>query len=512
MVKYCNMKKNLILLAVAMLLTMSAFAQADKAKFFIEGQLATPSSAGEPWKLYNIHSQGISFSDHDTIYGYDTDKGVQLEFDHAATTHPQGFNCGMKFYRWQNNSGRWQVDSEVEDAEAAFSQQKVMSIMLVLDCSSSIGDADFAKLKAAAKQFIDVIIDKSYDGNVHIGIVGFNSMKNTQTFDLQPLTKESRKRMFQFIDTLQLNNRTAFYYAIDQGLENIKNYVPHLHFDRTKKYDGSYIIAFTDGYDNDSFDPSIGKAAEGTEHSYFKYVNNRIVNEKIGGAPIQSYVLAIRGNDVDRTNTDFERVLGALSHNGNGDKFYQLTNFDKLRAAFEEIGTNLINQWQSIYCYIPRGYDGRVRWTIECGDVARKFFMGINPSVGVLKSETWRDDGHGNMYIDDAGHAILALGLDMTFPVTDLISVGGYVELSTTEGGGGFGFTPEVSFSFPNNSAILLGAGYRGAARFDYNGFLMRVAYKHTTPWYFTLTYSSGSTGTTFMLGAGYTIFGRKFN
>ena len=498
------MKKRLTLLAAALLLTLTVFGQAENAKYYIEGQLATPTKSGQEWKLYNVRSQGITFTDSDTIYGHDTDKGVQLVFDHAATTHPQGFNCGLKFYRWQNNSGRWQVDSEVENAQAAFSQQKVMSIMLVLDCSSSIGDADFIKLKQAAKQFIDVIIEKSSDGNVHIGIVGFNSMRNTRTFDLKPLTKNSRKDMFQFIDTLQLNNRTAFYYAIDKGLDNIKNYVKDLKVDKDKKYDGNFIIAFTDGYDNDSFDPKIGKAAEGTEHRYFQHVNQRIMKEKIGGAPIESYVLAIRGNDVDRNNTEFERVLSSLSHNASGNKFYSLQNFDKLQSAFEEIGTNLINKWQSIYCYIPRGYDGRVRWTIECGDVARKFFMGVTGSVGSLSYRTkYPNNSH-------PGGFIAAAGLDMTFPITDLISVGGYVELNASSGIG-FAFTPTVAFSFPNNSAIMLGLGYRGADGFFSNGFLMRAAYKLTNPWYFTATYSIGR-GNTFMLGAGYTIFGRKIN
>lgn len=496
------MKRSLILLAAALLLSLSAFAQADKAKFYIEGQLSTPNKAGQPWKLYNVRSQGITFSDCDTIYGHDTDKGVQLIFDHAATEHPQGFACGMKFYRWQNNSGKWQVDSEVEDAEAAFTQQKVMSIMLVLDCSSSIGDADFVKLKNAAKQFIDVIIDKSSDGNVHIGVIGFNSMKNTRTCDLRPLTKESRKELFKFIDELELNKRTAFYYAINRGLDQMQQYVGKLKIDKDKKYDGSYVIAFTDGYDNDSFDPEIGKTAEGVENKYFQHVNNRITSEKIGGAPIESYVLAIRGNDVGKDNANFERVLSNLSHNGNGNKFYSLLDFDKLQAAFEEIGTNLINKWQSIYCYIPRGYDGRVRWTIECGDVARKFFLGANASLGGLGRFK---DRNGE---SQPSGVIFGLGIDMTFPITDLISAGGYVELNFSHGAG-FAFAPMVSFSFPDNSAILLGLGYRGAAAFQSNGFLLRAGYKLTNPWYITASYSMGR-GNTFMVGAGYTIFGRK--
>ena len=495
------MKRLFFFLTAAMLLSLSAFAQADKAKFYIEGQLSTPNKAGEAWKLYNVRSQGISFATSDTIYGHDTDKGVQLVFDHAATEHPQGFACGMKFYRWQNNSGRWQIDSEVEDAQAAFSQQKVMSIMLVLDCSSSIGSSDFVKLKNAAKQFIDVIIDKSNDGNVHIGIIGFNSMKNTRTLGLQPLTHDSRKAMFNFIDTLALNNRTAFYYAIDHGLNNIKDYVGKLNIGKDKVYDGSYVIAFTDGYDNDSFDPSIGKAAEGVEHKYFQHVNNRILHESIGGAAIESYVLAIRGNDVDHSNYDFERVLSSLSHNSTGNKFYSLNNFDKLQTAFEEIGTNLINKWQSIYCYIPRGYDGRVRWTIECGDVARKFFMGVNASLGGLKYQP---------KYDLQGGIMLGVGLDMTFPINDKISCGGYVELNLRQGVG-FAFTPTVMYQFPDNSAILFGIGYRGADKFQSNGFLIRAGYKLSNPWYITVSYSVGK-GNTFMVGAGYTIFGRKID
>ena len=103
---------------------------------------------------------------------------------------------------------------------------------------------------------------------------------------------------------------------------------------------------------------------------------------------------------------------------------------------------------------------------------------------------------------------MVALGLDMTFPVTNIISVGGYVELNYASGVG-FGFTPEVAFGFSNNQSLLIGLGYRGTDHFHSNGFLMRAAYKLSNPWYITASYSVGH-GNTFMLGAGYTIFGRK--
>ena len=126
--------------------------------------------------------------------------------------------------------------------------------------------------------------------------------------------------------------------------------------------------------------------------------------------------------------------------------------------------------------------------------------MGVNGSIGKL----WYPN------IEGRSCAMLGIGLDMTFPVTDLISVGGYVELNTTRGVG-FAFTPTVAFSFPNNSAIMLGIGYRGTDHFESNGFLMRAAYKMTNPWYITATYSVGR-GNTFMVGVGYTIFGRKID
>ena len=126
--------------------------------------------------------------------------------------------------------------------------------------------------------------------------------------------------------------------------------------------------------------------------------------------------------------------------------------------------------------------------------------MGANASLGKL---TYPNKERNNC-------VMLGIGLDMTFPVTDLISVGGYVELNTS-GEVGFAFTPTVMFSFPNNSAILLGIGYRGTDQFHHNGFLMRAAYKLSNPWYITASYSVGH-GNTVMLGAGYTIFGRKID
>ena len=71
--------------------------------------------------------------------------------------------------------------------------------------------------------------------------------------------------------------------------------------------------------------------------------------------------------------------------------------------------------------------------------------------------------------------------------------------------------SPHRGILFPNNSAIMLGIGYRGADHFVSNGFLMRAAYKLTNPWYITVSYSVGH-GNTFMVGAGYTIFGRKID
>lgn len=495
MTNVINMKHNFLPFLMALILAVPAFAQ-ENSNYYIEGNIsiAQERNGRSVWYLTNINSKGIDFEHKDTIKAYETNDGVKFDFEHVTTTHPKGFGCGLKFYRWQNSYNRWQIDSEVRAAEETFSQEKQMTVMLVLDCSGSIGANDFEKLKASAKQFVDTIYAKSHDGRVHVGVIGFNSMKSTKVLDIQPLQPSSLLEIHNFIDNLKLSNNTALYYAMDLGIKKMDSYVKTLHLNEMN-YDGSYIVTFTDGYDNDSFDPQIGRSAEGVEHAYFKQVEKQINTKAIGGAAIESFIIAIRGNDVNQDNEDFEKVLSRLSSDKRN--FYQLKNFNKLQGVFQMIATDLIDKWKSLTCYIPRGYEGRVRWTIDCSNHG-EFFAGGHLFVGAFDSKL-----------------LLPVGFDLAYRLNDHFYVGGFADISIPFRNGGLAIGPMALYALPNRSGFMLGMGIRMGSKSkvdiseepgyewqrDFPAFVIRAGYKFKTPLY---VMAEADLKTGFAIGVGY--------
>ena len=115
---------------------LSAFAQAEKAKYYIEGDYSiTQDQNGRfVYQLTNITSRGITFTPVETIYGkVEADESISFTFDKASTDYSEGFAGGLKFWKWQYNgkTNTWQRDSEVKDAQQNFETDKVMVVMLV---------------------------------------------------------------------------------------------------------------------------------------------------------------------------------------------------------------------------------------------------------------------------------------------------------------------------------------------------------------------------------------------
>ena len=116
---------------VCVLSVIASFAQADKAKYYIEGDYSISRGAGGQfvYNLTNISSKGIYFSVPDTLRGVvEKDESISFTFEKATTDCPDGFQDGLKFWKWQNNGKNysWQRDSEVKDAQQNFETDKVM--------------------------------------------------------------------------------------------------------------------------------------------------------------------------------------------------------------------------------------------------------------------------------------------------------------------------------------------------------------------------------------------------
>lgn len=363
-----NMVMKKILCAfVAVLLCSVAFSQADKAKYYIEGNYTITQSANGQfvYQLTDITSKGIQFAPVQVIYGKkENDESISFTFDKATTDCPDGFSGGLKFWKWQSNGKEytWQRDSEVKDAQQEFETDKVMVVMLVLDCSNSLGNDNFEKLKSSATKFINILYNASPDGSIRLGVIGFNTMGNADkmTHEIEPLTAQSRDEMIRFIQNMTLYNNTALYYAMHRGSDMIDQYVANLSAVDAEKFDYACMVSFTDGYDNHSMSTQIGVPREGLDNPYYQYVRDHVVNHSIANSSLKSYVIAIRGNDVSEDNKLYKAVFDGLS----SEEPFLLSDFNQLETQFESMAQELIKRWQNLTCYVPSAHQGKVRWTI----------------------------------------------------------------------------------------------------------------------------------------------------
>jgi hypothetical protein len=362
--------KNFLLFTIACsFMTFGAKAQntseqAENATHYIEGDYSVEAVNGKfVYKLQNITSQGITFTKEDVKIGTEIDEFAVFEFEHADTDYPTKFAGGLKFWKWDYDNNKWQIDSETKDGQLGSSTNKVMTIMLVLDCSTSLGN-DFDKLKVYAEQFITTIYNKSSNGNVRLGIVGFNTMTYTKNtvYPITELTSNSYTEMKSFIRRLTIDKQTAMYYAMHTATDMMESYVNGIYLPDNVEYDGSYIVTFTDGYDNNSRDPKIGVPADGILNPYYKYVKEKCITKKLKGKPIESFVIAVEGNDVGSNASKFEEVLRGLSTDNSHFKLAK--NFNELQYMFEDIANNLIDRWNNLICFVPPSHKGRVRWTL----------------------------------------------------------------------------------------------------------------------------------------------------
>ena len=96
-----------------------------------------------------------------------TSEGINDYFSFQNLTDPTGGNINtenVQQWWWIESSQIWQRNSEFSPSENSqtFDEYKSAMIMLVLDCSSSLGD-DFIKVKTAANSFIETL-SGNYNG------------------------------------------------------------------------------------------------------------------------------------------------------------------------------------------------------------------------------------------------------------------------------------------------------------------------------------------------------------
>lgn len=360
------MKKNLLVLWIVLGLFGTLSAQSrknpdpDRAKYFIKGNLsiATDASHKLVYRLDNpTHSKGISFDGVSSIMGSVTDQeDVQFEFRNASTDYAGGFdNNRLQFWRYDEELSEWQPDIETRQGTASFEQTKVLSLLLLIDCSTSLG-ADFDLVKDNAKYFIKLLTQASGKGNVKVGIIGFSTVKDTRIFDITSLSENTSARMQTFIDGLELSNGTALYYSMDKAMGMLQQYMDVNHI-KKEDYANSYIVTFTDGVDQTSQNTDKNLF---TADDYYTYLQTQLSSVQILGSPVSTYIVGVKGRDIvtEKMAAKFDRVLSGIS-----PEYKTIAQVSQLREEFQRIVSDLTRQWTTLKCYVPKGFKGMVGWT-----------------------------------------------------------------------------------------------------------------------------------------------------
>ena len=492
------MRKRLLLTAICALSVMMAMAQnrtnPDVADYFIKGYLSIErGNDGKPvYKLSDIQKKGISFDDPGAMMmGEETpDEDGMVQFTHYATDYVGGITTPLDFWRYDESIHEWQPDVETRQGNAGVQEKKSMVLMLVLDCSSSLQN-DFSFVQEAAKSFIKSMLDASGKGNVKIGIVCFSKISETEFFPITSLTNDSYYDMCRFINSRNVQNGTALYYAMDKAIDVMESYCNNS-IPAKEPLSAAMMVTFTDGLDQTSRDEEKGVY---TADDYYIELQRKMKNKRFSGVPLQSKMRGVRGVDIAT-----EAQLGKFSQIGNSlADFKLLNNVSELGQEFQGIAKSLIDEWAVLNCFVPNSFKGRVAWTypskkqvvVEKPKEPRKrgkWFFGLNAGLGLSNFyrydlEHYQRETGGKVYSNtrqrnDLGFAFSG-GFDIAFPIGKAVNLGLFTSIGyeTSASSLLFDAGPLLLINFRNGSSLYLGGGM-SAWDFDSFGTDWRAGFK----------------------------------
>ena len=478
------MRKRLLLTAICALSVVMAMAQnrtnPDVADYFIKGYLSIErGNDGKPvYKLSDIQKRGISFDDPGALMkGEETlDEDVMFEFTHYTTDYIGGITTPLDFWRYDETIHEWQPDVETRQGNASLQKKKSMVLMLVLDCSSSLQN-DFSFVQEAAKSFIKSMLDASGKGNVKIGIVCFSKISETEFFPITSLTNDSYYDMCRFINSRNVQNGTALYYAMDKAIDVMESYCNNS-IPAKEPLSAAMMVTFTDGLDQTSRDEEKGVY---TADDYYIELQRKMKGKRFNGVPLQSKMRGVRGVDIST-----EAQLGKFSQIGNSlADFKLLNNVSELGQEFQGIAKSLIDEWAVLNCFVPNSFKGRVAWTypskkqviVEKPKEPRKrgrWFVGLNAGLG-FNNEYFAYSGH----VDEDNGFAFSGGFDIAFPIGQAANLGVFVSGGYESASEGFLFDagPLLLFNLRNGSSLYFGGGVATRA-FDDFGTDWRAGFK----------------------------------
>ena len=160
--------------------------KAEDSKCYIEGTYRSRN-------LEDLKFEGCLYQGPAVISGVKS--GVEMSFSFEGlsdTNNEQLPRNNIQNFKKSSVNGIWQLNSEFDGNSNVEieEEQKTAVVMLVLDCSSSLGD-DFAKMKTAANNFISLLLNASEQNNT----VSFDANGGTGSMSSMTFGKGETKNL-----------------------------------------------------------------------------------------------------------------------------------------------------------------------------------------------------------------------------------------------------------------------------------------------------------------------------
>lgn len=463
------MKKRILFVLTFVMLYFVGWSQVEdwrihpnKAKYYIKGVFDNSST----YTLTDVETGGITIHDLQKSYTgeYQNDHDdVLFTFDHVETTCPTKYDY-ISYWVFDDEINEWIPDVEIRSADRGIEHRKIMTVMLVLDCSSSLENEfvhDFKYVKEGALTFLRSMYNAAKAGNIRIGIIGFNSLKRTQIRQIEAINEESYGEMVKFINNFDVANGTAFYYSLDNAINMLNADVKGLKSADT--YTTPIIVSFTDGLDQTSFDNEKGiRSAD----SYYTMVEELLKNNDI-----EHFVIPFKGSDItsNAQKEKFERVLRGLTKPDDNTHYLPVKSMSELSTIFGGLADNLVERWQILRCYVAPARQGKVCWTFgkkskeviqtptqQSTPDGRNIFLGFNATAGlpmsILNYDEFDDNGYYRRKHSFGIGLSLKLGIDFAWPLSNKFAIGAYIN-----GGPNLMFNKPIGFDVKAGLLMLAG-------------------------------------------------------
>ncbi len=185
---------------------------ASDSQLYIEGTFNLKARA-----LENVTYQGMTSTSGTTLKG--TVEGIFVSFSIEGVRTADNKLIDSKFtdeWTYITSNGSWQINSEFDKTQNSevITERSSAVIMLILDCSSSLGD-DFKVAQANAKNFIDTLYGTSGGSDIPGGDTPDAAIYSTTPIDLSLAIWKDGKRYYLTKEEYSKANLTG---AVVEGL------------------------------------------------------------------------------------------------------------------------------------------------------------------------------------------------------------------------------------------------------------------------------------------------------